>query len=102
MGKKNLSTTVEARRKKNKQGNPIKKNPFEVRINRLKHEVVGQKIKTDKGMPGVSRSKANEKVNFVVVTISKSSSVRLHDNSLIIIEHHKYSLYFKLLKSLPI
>ena len=66
MGKKNLSTTVEARRKKNKKGNSIKKNPFEVRINRLKHEVVGQKIKTDKGMPGISRSKANEKVLLLI------------------------------------
>ena len=66
MGKKNLSNKVEARRKKNKQGSTIKKNPFEIRVNRLKHEVIGQKIKTDRGMPGISRSKANEKVFFSV------------------------------------
>jgi len=38
-------------------------NPFELKVNRQKHEVLGRKVsKTDKGMPGVSRSKAIKKV----------------------------------------
>ena len=38
-------------------------NPFELKVNRQKHEVLGRKTsKTDKGMPGVSRSKAIKKV----------------------------------------
>ena len=60
---KNISANVEARRKKKRSGGEVKRNPFEVRVNRLKHDVIGQKVKTDKGMPGISRSKANEKVN---------------------------------------
>jgi len=43
-------------------------NPFELKVNRQKHEVLGRKIsKTDKGMPGVSRSKAIKKVYYVYV-----------------------------------
>jgi len=38
-------------------------NQFELKVNRQKHEVLGRKVsKTDKGMPGVSRSKAIKKV----------------------------------------
>lgn len=37
-------------------------NPFEVRVNKKKHEVIGQKTKCDKGLPGVARSKAVKKV----------------------------------------
>ena len=38
-------------------------NPLEVRLNRKKHEVIGQKNKSDaEGRPGLSRSKAIEKV----------------------------------------
>ncbi|KAK2162452.1 hypothetical protein LSH36_98g02047 [Paralvinella palmiformis] len=37
-------------------------NPFEVKINRQKHNVLGKKItKFDRGMPGVSKSKAIQK-----------------------------------------
>ena len=40
-------------------------NPFELKVNRQKHEVLGRKLsRTDKGMPGVSRSKAIKKVCF--------------------------------------
>jgi len=40
-------------------------NPFELKVNRQKHEVLGRKIsKTDKGKPGVSRSKAVKKVHL--------------------------------------
>ena len=39
-------------------------NPFEIRLNRKKHEVIGQKNKNDVGRPGLSRSKAIEKVKI--------------------------------------
>ncbi|RXG54859.1 Nucleolar protein 14 [Armadillidium vulgare] len=36
-------------------------NPFEVHINRSKHTILGQKTKDDRGLPGVSRTKALKK-----------------------------------------
>lgn len=38
-----------------------KHNPFEIHINRVKHDVMGRKSKTDRGLPGVSRAKAVKK-----------------------------------------
>ncbi|KAF4527671.1 hypothetical protein B566_EDAN015128 [Ephemera danica] len=38
-----------------------KHNPFEIHINRQKHKVVGQKLKNEKGLPGVSRARALKK-----------------------------------------
>ncbi|XP_070540572.1 nucleolar protein 14-like [Ptychodera flava] len=38
-----------------------KMNPFEIRINKEKYSVLGRKTKHDKGVPGVSRSKAMKK-----------------------------------------
>ncbi|XP_019626032.1 PREDICTED: nucleolar protein 14-like [Branchiostoma belcheri] len=50
------------RKNKKKAQTDVKSNPFEVRINRQKHNVLGKKLrKFDKGMPGVSRSKAIKK-----------------------------------------
>lgn len=80
MGKKQkkVSAAVEERRKKKKSTVPlVKKNPFEVRVNRLKHQVLGQKIKTDKGVPGVSRSKSNEKV-WLCICVSLSQFKLYH------------------------
>lgn len=37
-------------------------NPFEVHINKQKHQVLGQKLKNDRGLPGVSRAKAIKRV----------------------------------------
>ena len=37
-------------------------NPFEVRVNRKKHNVLGQRRKSDVGKPGISRSKSILKV----------------------------------------
>ena len=48
--------------RKSKTSAEIKNNPFEVKINRKKFEVLGRKSKHDVGLPGVSRSKAIEKV----------------------------------------
>ena len=45
-------------------------NPFEVKINKQKHKVVGQKIsKHDKGRPGVSRARAMQKVKLIVMKL---------------------------------
>ncbi len=37
-------------------------NPFEVRVNRKKHNVLGQKSKSEVGKPGISRSRSIQKV----------------------------------------
>ncbi|KAJ8402380.1 hypothetical protein AAFF_G00368690 [Aldrovandia affinis] len=55
--KKNLADKVH----RTKTTTEIKNNPFEVKINRKKFEVLGRKTKNDVGLPGVSRSKANQK-----------------------------------------
>lgn len=56
--KKNLADKV----RKAKTSTEIKNNPFEVKINRKKFDVLGRKTKHDVGLPGVSRSKAINKV----------------------------------------
>ncbi|XP_050960850.1 nucleolar protein 14 [Labeo rohita] len=47
--------------RKSKAAPEIQKNPFEVKINRKKFDVLGRKSKHDVGLPGVSRSKAIQK-----------------------------------------
>ena len=60
--KRSRSSTVTITKKKK-----TTVNPFEVRLNRKKHEVIGQKIKSDVGgRPGLSRSKAIEKVKIYI------------------------------------
>jgi nucleolar protein 14 len=39
-------------------------NPFEVHVNKQKFNVLGRKLKNDRGLPGVSRSKALNKVEI--------------------------------------
>ena len=48
-----------------KRSSDKKINPFEVRINRKKHEVLGQqrRDRSERGYPGISRSRAIEKVS---------------------------------------
>ncbi|MEQ2205896.1 hypothetical protein XENOCAPTIV_017549, partial [Xenoophorus captivus] len=55
--RKNLADKV----RKTKAATEIKNNPFEVKINRKKFDVLGRKAKHDVGLPGVSRSKAINK-----------------------------------------
>ncbi|XP_012724420.2 nucleolar protein 14 [Fundulus heteroclitus] len=55
--KRNLADKV----RKTKTAAEIKNNPFEVKINRKKFDVLGRKSKHDVGLPGVSRSKAINK-----------------------------------------
>lgn len=40
----------------------VRSNPFEVKVNRQKFNILGRKTKNDVGLPGVSRSKAIKKV----------------------------------------
>lgn len=56
--KKNLSNRVSLKT------NTKKLNPFEVRVNRQKYDVFGKKSKNEKGLPGISRSRAIKKVNY--------------------------------------
>ena len=42
----------------------VKENPFEIRINKRRYDILGRKTKHDKGKPGVSRSKGLKKVNI--------------------------------------
>ena len=49
-------------RKKRAKRSDLSSNPFEVRVNRRKHDVLGQKIRSGRGLPGVARSRADQKV----------------------------------------
>ena len=59
--KRKRAATVLAKKTQKLEGREL--NPFEVRVNRKKHHVLGQRSKSDRGLPGVSRSKAILKVN---------------------------------------
>ena len=41
-------------------------NPFEVRVNRKKRNVLGQQSKCEVGKPGISRSKSIQKVHTIL------------------------------------
>ncbi len=41
-----------------------KENPFEVRINKRRYDILGRKLKHEKGNPGVSRSRGLKKVSI--------------------------------------
>ncbi|KAK7142988.1 hypothetical protein R3I93_014214 [Phoxinus phoxinus] len=56
-----LSSGLSDKVRKSKAAPEIQKNPFEVKINRKKFDVLGRKSKHDVGLPGVSRSRANQK-----------------------------------------
>lgn len=62
MGKVPKKRSMADKVRKTKTSTEIKNNPFEVKINRKKFEILGQKSKHDVGLPGVSRSKAINKV----------------------------------------
>ena len=55
-----------AARKRSREARPglaVKVNPFEIRFNKRKQQVLGQKgARGERGMPGVSRARALEKV----------------------------------------
>ncbi|XP_023275433.1 nucleolar protein 14 [Seriola lalandi dorsalis] len=61
MGKAPKKRSLADKVRKTKTSTEIKNNPFEVKINRKKFDVLGRKSKHDVGLPGVSRSKAINK-----------------------------------------
>ena len=62
MGKVPKKRSIADKVRKAKTSTEIKNNPFEVKINRKKFDILGRKSKHDVGLPGVSRSKAINKV----------------------------------------
>lgn len=69
MGKPRSKAAAEvvARKKKRRLArSETKNNPFEVRVNRRKYDVLGQKFKSGRGLPGVARSRAVQKVPAAV------------------------------------
>lgn len=60
--KRNFGNADKVHTKKKAEANKKKLNPFEVHINREKLKVLGKKSKHDRGLPGVSRAKAIQKV----------------------------------------
>lgn len=52
-------------------------NLFEIRVNRKKHDILGQRLKSDRGLPGISRSKAIQKVCFV--SFSTETRISYHN-----------------------
>ena len=61
MGKPKKADAVSAR-KRLKRSRVAVPNPFEVRVNKKKHEILGQKNASERGLPGVSRLKSIQKV----------------------------------------
>jgi hypothetical protein len=49
-------------------------NPFEVRMNKRKHDNLGKRGRNEQGVPGISRSRAFEKVRAIL-----SSYWRIHE-----------------------
>lgn len=62
---KGLSDQVRNRKQAKKSGaaQSVRTNPFEIKVNKQKHKIIGKNLtKFDRGVPGVSRSKAIKKV----------------------------------------
>lgn len=52
--------------KKSGVAQTVRTNPFEIKINKQKHKIIGKNLtKFDRGLPGVSRSKAIKKVSVI-------------------------------------
>lgn len=65
--KRNNGLADKVHHKRKLEANKKKINPFEVHINREKLKVLGKKSKHDKGLPGVSRAKAVQKVILCIL-----------------------------------
>ncbi|GLD56848.1 nucleolar protein 14, partial [Lates japonicus] len=74
--KRNLADKV----RKTKTSTEIKNNPFEVKINRKKFDILGRKTKHDVGLPGVSRSKAINKPGAHSITLGEGISAGVTEN----------------------
>lgn len=65
--KRNSGLADKVHGKRKTEMNKKKLNPFEVHINKEKIKVLGKKSKHDRGLPGVSRAKAIQKVNITLL-----------------------------------
>ena len=63
--KSRRSKRLSSRKASQNKETPI--NLFEIRVNRKKHDILGQRLKSDRGLPGISRSKAIQKVCYFVL-----------------------------------
>lgn len=78
---KNMVKSKKAAQKlarKSAQAGPkeVKNNPFEIHTNKRKHDILGRKLKHDRGLPGISRSKAIKKVGITYINIKQSKFLR--------------------------
>lgn len=80
MGKAPKKRSLADKVRKTKTSTEIKNNPFEVKINRKKFDILGRKSKHDVGLPGVSRSKA---INKRKETLLKEYKQKNKSNKLI-------------------
>ncbi|XP_001640799.2 nucleolar protein 14 [Nematostella vectensis] len=71
--KKSISAAKKAA-KRNAQQKTVTNNPFEVHVNKQKYEILGRKMKHDRGLPGVSRSKAMKKRQKTLLTEYKQKN----------------------------
>ena len=63
---KSKKAALKLARKSPKAGpKSVKNNPFEIHTNKRKHDILGRKLKHDRGLPGISRSKAIKKVSLL-------------------------------------
>uniref|UniRef100_UPI00398F5AC9 nucleolar protein 14 n=1 Tax=Pristiophorus japonicus TaxID=55135 RepID=UPI00398F5AC9 len=58
MGKVQKKKMTSDKVRKTKSTRDVKTNPFEVKINKQKFDILGRKTKHDRGLPGISRSKS--------------------------------------------
>ncbi|KAF6023614.1 NOP14 [Bugula neritina] len=84
-GKGELSDRIRKRKanRKIETAQTVRTNPFEIKVNRQKHKVIGKHLtKFDKGIPGISRSKAFKKRQdtLLVEYKNKRKSNRLIDH----------------------
>ena len=83
--KGSFSDHVRSRQNAKKSGaaQSVRTNPFEIKINKQKHRVIGKNLtKFDKGVPGISRSRAIKKVSPEICSI----------NIFIVDSHHSLDL----------
>ena len=43
----------------------VSNNPFEIHLNKRKYDIIGRKNKHERGLPGLSRSRATKKVHLL-------------------------------------
>ncbi|KAK2572628.1 Nucleolar protein 14 [Acropora cervicornis] len=61
-------------------GRQTKNNPFEIHTNRKKHDILGRKLKHERGLPGISRSKAIKKRQKTLLVEYKQKNKHQHES----------------------